>query len=1417
MKGHGTAPEPQTVYSGETVNRPTPDPTATGYDFRGWVKGDHYFTFEKPINDDVTIYAYWVPLSNTISFDLGKNGVTIPDQTLTSGQTVTEPEVMFIDNEGIEGWYTDPERTQKYDFSTPVDHEITLYAKWAPAGLASFNVTNPNGGTVTISDAKGFTYNDGFVMPGKYTLAITPNNGYTFSGSYTLSERGSGSSKDYNLSGSTTVYELDLTNHDLTGNITFTNEPVVTISVTDDGSAWGTYTLQDKQGRIYYNGNVLERINNTIDWNSAYDLVLTIHKDKGTYSCEGTIVNNGVTTAITNDKTVYEFTPTGSVNVELFFYDPAKTYTISFDTGEGGTAITPITQAYGTAVTAPADPTRTGYTFMEWDKAIPETMPAMDLVITALWKKQITVTANSDTKTYNGKPLTNDGYTATPLDDGDSFQSVTVTGSQTTVGTSTNVASGAQIRNTMGEDVTDKYELYYTDGTLEVTPQNVTVRADDLTKEAGEADPTLTATVTGIVEGDEASLISYTISRAEGEEPGTYAITPSGAPSQGNYAVTFVAGTLTINGSTSVSEYFKAGMSTYYSDKNLALDGTHDQLKFYTVTGVSGTTVELTEIAHKQFAANTPLIVSNTSDETINVTFTEGNTEELAAQMAASMASDLGSKQVYSGFKGTAVDMTALTMSADKLYYGFTGHDFALITTNEDVYAHRCWLEMDKNTPGLSDAPKLVIRNSSGMELFYVSVAEGYQAHAASFAVSWIDPIDQSVIDVTEYFAESNLAGIPAGTKASVKITPAEGYKVDAVSGTTWIRTVDMRAPRRSSDDSPQLGVAVEVKDEGNGLWTFTMPEANVMLDVTYSELPQEPQTKTVEDTWITIADGTYTYTGQPIKPEVTVTDNGTDVSTSFTIEYSDNTDAGQATVTVKANSDQTAYTGTASKHFTIAQKPVKVTGGLTVTQKTENGKTSYIVDCTGATIEGICGTDKLGIEGITADLADNKVTLDYSNATLTGDDAANYVLDATNSVQTVEVSKTIIISTTSETNADGSVTKETTETTIDENGNEVTVITEETTDPDGSQTTTTKTIETTIEENGNEVTVINEVTTDPDGSQTTTTTETVFNPQDGSKIVNITKTDQYGRGFYNYSKTTYPNEDYLENLIEMNADGIVVHSIDAYRKTDENNTVTEERTEVIDGSTTTTMSSWRLDGSGSDSQSRKDAEGNWETQTVTKAAGGTITDVTNEQSLRTGVDSYVVNGASFSPLIDSQQDILSGVSDLPLAVSDNDKYNVSLIQHSAFDGGQQIQSVCLSTAVQSIGQFAFSNVKQLAYLILTFNGGVTGRLTVNCKDCFEGARRRAAGNDEEIEIVSGQKYEIQHDGVIVINFQTGDEPLIITSIKVTEPDDPSAIRLVQQEADGNDSWYDLQGRKLNGAPTAKGLYIRNGQKVAKD
>ena len=83
------------------------------------------------------------------------------------------------------------------------------------------------------------------------------------------------------------------------------------------------------------------------------------------------------------DREIPETMPAENITVKAQW--KINQYTITFDTN-GGSEIAPITQDYGTEITAPDNPTRKGYTFKGWDKEIPETMPAENITITARWK-----------------------------------------------------------------------------------------------------------------------------------------------------------------------------------------------------------------------------------------------------------------------------------------------------------------------------------------------------------------------------------------------------------------------------------------------------------------------------------------------------------------------------------------------------------------------------------------------------------------------------------------------------------------------------------------------------------------------------------------------------------------------------------------------------------------------------------------------------------------------------------------------------------------------------------------------------------------------------------------------------------------------------------------------------------------------
>lgn len=199
-------------------------------------------------------------------------------------------------------------------------------------------------------------------------------------------------------------------------------------------------------------------------------------------------------------------------------------------------------------------------------------------------KRTVTLTSETASKTYDGTPLTKPEVTVT----GDGFVPGEVTDIKAT-GSVTNVSEGS-VTNTIVYTTTEKfvegnYNITKAEGKLSITPLAVTVTAKDYTKYVGEKDPAFEATVTGTINND---TVSYTISREKGETAGTYSITPAGAEAQGNYTVTYKAGTLTIKERPYIPPVNppitdKITVEITGNSDSVVYDGTEHSVKDYTV------------------------------------------------------------------------------------------------------------------------------------------------------------------------------------------------------------------------------------------------------------------------------------------------------------------------------------------------------------------------------------------------------------------------------------------------------------------------------------------------------------------------------------------------------------------------------------------------------------------------------------------------------------------------------------------------------------------------------------------------------------------------------------------------------------------------------------------------------------------
>ncbi|UVE18066.1 YDG domain-containing protein [Pseudomonas sp. LS44] len=156
-------------------------------------------------------------------------------------------------------------------------------------------------------------------------------------------------------------------------------------------------------------------------------------------------------------------------------------------------------------------------------------------------KAAATVTANSATHTYNGLQQSVAGFTASGLVNGE--QASVLSGVTTSGGSGANAGTYNLI--TSGAD--GNYVLTFVDGALTITKAAATVTANSATRSHNGLQQSVAGfTASGLVNGEQASVLSgVRTTGGSGTTAGTYAHSASGV--DGNYALTFVDGALTIN------------------------------------------------------------------------------------------------------------------------------------------------------------------------------------------------------------------------------------------------------------------------------------------------------------------------------------------------------------------------------------------------------------------------------------------------------------------------------------------------------------------------------------------------------------------------------------------------------------------------------------------------------------------------------------------------------------------------------------------------------------------------------------------------------------------------------------------------------------------------------------------------------
>ena len=446
LAGGAVATENPASYTIESEAITLNNPTKTGYDFAGWTGTDltaatTTVTIAKGSTGDRSYTATWTPTVYQIQYNyVGGSAEGNPSTYTieTESFTLVNPTLKGYTFAGWTEIYSNTDRGMTVTIEKGSTGKLYFQARWT---LNTYTIDYElNGGTVNGNNPTTFTVNSDDI-----TLINPTKTGYTFAG-----WTGTGLTA---ATQTVTIAKGSVDNRSYTANWTI-NQYTITFD-TDGGSAIAPIT-QDYNSAVTAPANPTKTGYTFAGWDKTIPTTMpaenitikalwTINQYTITFDTDGGSAiapitqdyNSAVTAPANPTKTGYTFagwdktipTTMPAENITIKALWTINQYTITFDT-DGGSAIAPITQDYNSAVTAPANPTKTGYTFAGWDKTIPTTMPAENITIKALWTiNQYTITFDTDggsaiapiTQDYNSAVTapanpTKTGYTFTGWD-----------------------------------------------------------------------------------------------------------------------------------------------------------------------------------------------------------------------------------------------------------------------------------------------------------------------------------------------------------------------------------------------------------------------------------------------------------------------------------------------------------------------------------------------------------------------------------------------------------------------------------------------------------------------------------------------------------------------------------------------------------------------------------------------------------------------------------------------------------------------------------------------------------------------------------------------------------------------------------------------------------------------------------------
>ncbi|WP_423216086.1 InlB B-repeat-containing protein [Streptococcus equinus] len=421
------------------------------------------------------------------------------------------------------GWYEDSMLTTPYNFSIMPNHNVILYAKWNPPRYnVSFDLNGGEGATPATQSVEKYvcaqapadptrehyTFDGWFDQSGKrfdWTKPITSDtvltahwklNPLTYTVQYLDADTGSKLEPDKVVTSPALQIGDNITEKALaiTGYRPGNNEKSISLDYENNVI---TFYYSRKQSEVSYTVRYLLQGTNEV---LKQEVTKTVSGD--TVRVKEIAADVGSDYYPLDDVLTLTLTSSSANNVITFYYSKKTDGNITFHyldmdgnpipgiapveetIGEGGTCdtidhhinIPGYTYHTGKDVTDSNNPTSVKdiYTFRGGE----------NIDINFYYKKDLNIVARDKEKAYDGTALKsnglsdiNDSYRLS-LQSGDKIGSITYSGSQTNVGTSSTTPSDITITNDDGDDRTDYYNIVYVPGTLTVIPLYVSVMID---------------------------------------------------------------------------------------------------------------------------------------------------------------------------------------------------------------------------------------------------------------------------------------------------------------------------------------------------------------------------------------------------------------------------------------------------------------------------------------------------------------------------------------------------------------------------------------------------------------------------------------------------------------------------------------------------------------------------------------------------------------------------------------------------------------------------------------------------------------------------------------------------------------------------------------------------------------------------